>query len=257
MLSAIVIDYILSQPSHDDIAVAFAFCNHKDPTAHDKSGLIACLAKHLAGRERSLPGPLHDLYKNLSAQNETRKPKWKDLPRLLLSISKRFRKIIVLIDALDECDDTDVRDVLSLLNELQGLPKTFVRLFVTSRSHATRSAEQAFKNAQPITMMNITATQSDLENFVRDNVETHPFLQSLSPALKEEIVSTTASEAQGRYGLTLFQYLSCVADSYFLTQVLNGSVTNGADTCCTDCQKRKKCHENHAESSSRHVFEDP
>jgi hypothetical protein len=119
----------------------------------------------------------------------------------------RFRKIIVLIDALDECDDTDVRDVLSLLNEIQGLPKTFVRLFLTSRSHTTRSAEQAFKNAQPITIMNITATQSDLENFVRDNVETHPFLQ-LSSALKEEIVSTTASEAQGRYGLTLFRYSS-------------------------------------------------
>src|SRR5271168_2057491 len=111
MLSAIVIDYILSQPSHDDVAVAFAFCNYKDPTAHDKSGLIACLAKHLAGRERSLPGqlrdlykslsaqnerkhlaererslpiPLHDLYKSLSAQNETRRPKWKDLRRLLL-----------------------------------------------------------------------------------------------------------------------------------------------------------------------------
>lgn len=82
-----------------------------------------------------------------------------------MSISKRFRKIIVLIDTLDECDDTDVRDVLSLLNELQGLPKTFVQLFLTSRSHTTRSAEQAFKNAQPITIMNITATQSDLENF--------------------------------------------------------------------------------------------
>jgi hypothetical protein len=154
-----------------------------------------------------LPGPLRDLYKSLSAQNETRKPKWEDLRRLLLSIGKRFRKIIVLIDALDECDDTDVGDVLSLLNELQGLPKTFVRLFLTSRSHTTRSAEPAFKNAQPITTMNITATQSDLENFVRDNVETHPFLP-LSTALKEEIVSTTASEAQGRYGLTLFRYSS-------------------------------------------------
>jgi hypothetical protein len=149
------------------------------------------------------------------AQNKTRRPKWKDLRRLLLSISKRFWKIVVLINTLDECDDTDVRDVLSLLNELQGLPKTFVRLFLTSRSHTTRSAELAFKNAQPITIMNITATQSDLENFVRDNIETHPFLQSLSPALKEEIVSTTASEAHGRYGLTLFRYSSWVADSYF------------------------------------------
>jgi len=208
LLSAIAIDYILSQPNHDEVAVAFAFCNYKDPTAHDKSGLIACLAKHLAGRERSLVKPLYDLYKSLSAQNETRRPKWNDLRRLLLSISKRFRKIIVLIDALDECDDTDVRDVLSLLNELQGLPETFVRLFLTSRSHTTRSAEQALKNAEPITIMNITATQSDLENFVRDNVETHPFLHSLSPALKEEIVSTTASEAHGRYGLTLFRYSS-------------------------------------------------
>src|SRR4051794_4473873 len=104
MLSAMVIDYILSQPSHDDVAVAFAFCNYKDTTAHDKSGLIACLAKHLAGRERLLPRPLHDLYKSLSAQNEMRRPKWNDLRRLLLSISKSFRKIIVLIDALDECD---------------------------------------------------------------------------------------------------------------------------------------------------------
>lgn len=208
MLSAIVIDYILSQPSHDEVVVAFAFCNYKDPTAHNKSGLIACLAKHLAGRERYLPRPLHDLYRSLSAQNETRRPKWNDLRRLILSISKKFRKIIVLIDALDECDDTDVRDVLSLLNELQGLPKTFVRLFLTSRSHTTRSAEQVLKNAEPITIMNITATQSDLENFVRDNVETHPFLHSLSPALKEEIVSTTASEAHGRYGLTLFRYSS-------------------------------------------------
>jgi hypothetical protein len=136
-------------------------------------------------------------------------PKWEDLRRLLFSVGKLFRKMIFIIDALDECESADAEDILSTLARLQDPDKPSVRLFITSRRHTALNLESFFRKEQVATVMEITATASDLETYVRTEIESLPKLRRLNQALKDDIVSATAIGAQGMYDQFCRRILIC------------------------------------------------
>ena len=162
------------------------------------SSLIACLAKQLAARKHHLPRQLVELYEHqgFPRHGELQKPlNIGELEDLFLSLAGSYKKLFVVVDALDEFYVRQERKAfLSVLQALQALQKTSVRIFITSRPYA-QDIQQAFETSLQV---EIKATECDIKRFVRNEVEGDTDLIDLiTPELKEKIISTTAVGARG------------------------------------------------------------
>jgi len=189
------VDHVKNKFPEEEVGIAYVYCDYKDQEEQTSSSLIACLAKRLAARKEHLPQQSVNLYEKLTEKSEKIRSNLEELKVLLLSLGGSYKKLFVLVDALDECYIRREREAfLSALQALRVLQKTSVRTFVTSRPFA-QDIQRAFKNSPQV---EIKATESDVRKFVRNEIENDPDLIDLiMPELKENIISTIAFRACG------------------------------------------------------------
>jgi hypothetical protein len=96
------------------------------------------------------------------------------------------------LDALDECEDTAAR--ATILNFLKGLRVEGVRFLATGRLDLP-------KQMNPGVTISIQAQNSDIETYVRTNLDTAQLEEEeeMSPNLQEEIIQGILSAAKGMY----------------------------------------------------------
>src|SRR5437762_14171678 len=112
---------------NEDYGVAYVYCDYaEDQTAED---IIASLAKQLALRKISIPGPVKTLHEQCSRGKI--RPDLSSLTETLKSLCVDFGRVFLVLDALDECKEKGRKLLLAQLEKI-GHP---VRVFLTSRPH--------------------------------------------------------------------------------------------------------------------------
>lgn len=106
---------------------------------------------------------------------------------------KKYSKVFVVVDALDECSEsTGAR--YGLLEVLKILPET-VHLLVTSRPIASIGAE-----LDPCVCLQIAAKDKDLSVYIHSQIQAERRLRAhvvADATLKDAIVSAITEKAQG------------------------------------------------------------
>jgi hypothetical protein len=195
----VAVEHVRANSESEEVGVAFAYCHYKDLEANTSASIVASLVRQLTMRGNRLHRKVDDLFRKLTKDNKSRKPGPKELQILLLELASSFDKTYVLVDGIDECEKRDRSMLLSMLKDLANLRGGRVRVFATSRPHA-QDIQQVFK---AFARLDIVATKSDIEVFVRHRLENNDELLDLPGAadeettLQERIVSTTASQASG------------------------------------------------------------
>ena len=136
----------------------------------------------------TMPAFIQDLYERHKAQNTA--PSLSHLVKALQSVVGLYKRVFVVIDALDECSDEIRWELMESLREL----KPQIHLLVTSRF--LDSIEEELHDFQ---RFEIKANKADLELFIDHHIRKNRNLQRIvqkSPIMSEDIKIAVVKTAE-------------------------------------------------------------
>ena len=167
------------------------YCNYKEHDDQTIVNLIASLLQQLAQRNLAISENIMALYYR-HIKKQTR-PTLDELSKLLQSEARRFSKVFVLIDALDEClGSNGTRD--SFIGEIRKLQLN-THLLVTSRPVLT--IEREFEEAA---RLEIRASDEDVRRYLDSRINSEGRLLRLvksDSVLQAAITDTIVENAKG------------------------------------------------------------
>ncbi|KAE8331625.1 hypothetical protein BDV39DRAFT_189592 [Aspergillus sergii] len=190
-LMSLVIDELYKRYGNDsDIGIVFIYSNFKDEWTMYQ--LLSTLLKQLIQRQPSLPSDLKDIY-DYHHKHGTQPPP-EDIFWCLDTIASSYKKIFMVIDALDECRSTiESRDrIMTTILGLQALHH--VSFLATSRPILEIS--DLFKE---MPTLEIRAPNEDVQRYLRNHLGRLPRFVSRDAGLQDEIVTEIAEAVDGMF----------------------------------------------------------
>lgn len=191
---SLVIDHLRKSYERqlDEIGVACIYCNYKEQDVQTPANLIAGIWMQLVIEKAVINDKVKKLYRK-HVDKDTR-PSLREVSEVLKMEIDKYKKVYVIIDALDECTDDFSRE--TLVENIRGLQLN-VNLMVTSRF--LDSIERTFKEAS---ILEISADPTDIRTYVEGRISRGGQLSRHVKAdamLAEDIEKSIAESAQGMY----------------------------------------------------------
>jgi hypothetical protein len=190
----------------DQVAVLYVYCDYKDKDNQTDPKLFANLAKQSILQQAKLPTEANALY--CQCKRGEISPSPKQCLDLLEASMNYFRRIFIVIDALDEHLTSEDEyspeiPILAQLHEIQRRVPGRCSMFFTSREMDTIQ-----NNLHQITRLDIRAHEDDIRSYVNSRIyddKKFIFAEKIrhDPALAEQIVDKVVEKAQGMYGANL------------------------------------------------------
>ena len=192
----------------NDVAILCIYCNHKEQTTQTVLNLIASLLKQMVLDHPTTYRRVKTFYDEF---RKSRKyfPMLENIQELLQSEMENFRKVFLVVDALDECCEINGTQT-KLLMTLRSFTKA--NLLITSRNLASIE-----KNLRGTKRHVISAHDEDVRRYVKNRILRTPRLQmhvDECPTLREDLVEKITSNVQG-------MYVCCSHSTSFLVFVNN------------------------------------
>ena len=194
--SSVVIDYLYSKfHQHSTIGIACLYANYKD---QNNQTLVNILGSFLHQLLTTTTKPIPTKVINQLQDIENRRDKvWAQDCLALLKIQlHQLTHAYICIDALDELEPKVRWKLLSILMEL-CTNNMNVRLFLTGRHYIESEVQKCFQAAQKYTVV-ISASQQDIELFLRQQIMDDPYAQdAMDEMLEKDIIDTIVKKSQG------------------------------------------------------------
>jgi hypothetical protein len=194
-MASIVVDHLLKIFPPDThlvhrTGIAFLYCSYNKREEQKGLGLLSALLKQLIQQQPDIPQPVKDLYDN-NLKIPTR-PSLEDISKSLLTTIKTcYSRVLIVVDALDECEGRACADLLSKIRDLQAQSDT--KLMATSRLIA--GITQEFKD---YISLEIRARKGDIEQYLDADIPRQlPHFVSQSPALVQLVKAGIAEAVDG------------------------------------------------------------
>jgi hypothetical protein len=189
ILTAIVINDLTTRFQNDPgISIAYLYCNFRRKDEQKAQDLLASLLKQLSEEWSSLPDSVKSLY-DKHKEKRTR-PSLDEISRTLQSVASAHSRVIIIIDALDECQVSDGCRI-KFLTEIFSLQiKTRANLFATSRF--IPDITEKFKES---TIFEIRAHDKDVRQYLDSRISHSG--QKLLETHREEIKTEITKAVDG------------------------------------------------------------
>lgn len=181
ILTSIVVDELATRFGGDkSIGVAYVYCNFRRQDEQKAEDLLANLLKQLAQGQPSLPECVKSLYDDYKDQR-TRPPS-DQISGTLQSVAAMYSRVLIIIDALDECSTSDNcrSTFLSEIFALQAM--CGANIFATSRSIPEITAKFSLSMS-----MEIRASDDDVKRYLEGHMSQLPSFVERNQQLQEEI----------------------------------------------------------------------
>lgn len=193
ILTSIVVDY-LNTKFHDNlsIGIAYLYCNFRRQHEQKLEDLVTSLLKQLVQELPSVPESVKSLYDQ--HKDKRTRPSLEEILKTLHSVTAKYSRVYIIIDALDECQVLErcrSRFLSSIFN-LQT--KTGVKLFATSRP--ILNIEKEFKGCLSL---DILASDTDIRRYLDGHISQLPTFVSKKPNLQAEIKTEIVKAVEGMY----------------------------------------------------------
>jgi hypothetical protein len=133
ILTAATIDDLTTRFQNDPgVGIAYLYCNFRRKDEQRAQDLLASLLKQLSEERSSLPDSIKSLY-DKHKEKRTR-PSLDEISRTLQSVASIYSRIIIIVDALDECQVLGGCRMTFLTEIFSLQTRTGANLFMTSRS---------------------------------------------------------------------------------------------------------------------------
>lgn len=195
-LTAIVIDHLLArftQTPDNNIGIAYIYFNFKTRAQQTEDDILASLLTQLCRLKEAIPEDIQKHYDKLGETKRERRLTHFELIRFLETVARNFQKVLIVLDALDECRfDTMSR----LMRDLFDIQKTCkINLFATSRNIPGIAAE--FNTRGSAVSMEIRASEEDVLKYLDGQMSRLPLFAQRDRDLQEQISTKIAKSVQG------------------------------------------------------------
>jgi Cdc6-like AAA superfamily ATPase len=185
IIASIVIQCIWSAQHDRESGVAFLYCNYERQNEQTTEVLLAILLRQLAEHHPSIPDPVKLLH--TSHTEKRTRPSLQETYDTLCDVAKSYKRLFLVVDALDECLD-DTRKTLLL--QLKNLQRTTGSLLMATSRHLD-TLEQEFKG---VAQIKIQADAGDVDSYLDGQRATLPECVKVDSTLwqivKDRIVGT-------------------------------------------------------------------
>ena len=181
--------------SNPGTAVAFVYCDYKDPATQDLSNILGSLAQQFARQDEDSFTKLRDFHKAHNSGNQSDVKYDSDaLSTLVKEVTLVFDSALIIVDGLDECgrNASVVVDALAALNEVDD--STIKTIFFS------RDEIEIRERLENYTKVSIAARSSDLKLYVGAEIEFRMRKKRLrlkDQSLKEYIIERLVEGAEG------------------------------------------------------------
>ncbi|KAH9208786.1 hypothetical protein DL95DRAFT_345079, partial [Leptodontidium sp. 2 PMI_412] len=197
--------HVAEDCSDNSLAMAFFYCDYKNPQTHDPSLILGSLARQLIVQDERGFAQLSEFIEDHTANDGTSRTHTpEELCELIRNLSKYSQTTLIIVDGLDEIANgrADVTKLLGSLNTMDGLIKT---LF------ASRLEIDIGYQLEDYFQVSIAAMSSDLRLYVASEIERRTRERKLriqDRSLNEHIMKTLVDGADGMNVLTLLAKIS-------------------------------------------------
>ena len=188
IMAAIAVEYLLRTTQDDNAPVTYFYCNYKRQDRQSSAQILRALLKQLVESNVNVPPAVQGLYSQHAERRTS--PSQQDVTKALHSMISEYGKLFIVVDALDECASRDRSALLSAMHSLQT--QGCVKLLVSSRY-----LPEVREEVTPELDLEIRATDSDVEVFLRGNLDGLSSCVRKSPDLQEEVVTAILGTVDG------------------------------------------------------------
>ena len=191
---ALIIETI-PQFFHEDYALAYFYCDYKDPATQEPINILGSLAKQIALRDISAFGVLEEYHRRVSSEGDiNRSTSAESLRDIILNMTKHLSSTLLVVDGLDECT-SNRSEIIELLSSLSKLSRNDVRTLFASRNEVDIRA-----GLSDYVEISIAAKSADIRLYVAAELQRRMDKQLLvlrNPLLKEHIMERLVEKADG------------------------------------------------------------
>lgn len=198
VLASSVIEEAL-RTSSPSTAIAWFYCDYKDPATQDLSNILGALAQQFAKQDEESFQKLREFYGTHNPEHRLDfKYDSEALWSLVRAVALFFDCAMIIVDGLDECGTNApvVVDSLTALND--GKDTTVKTIFLSRDEIEIRERLEAY------TQVSIAARSSDLRLYVAAEIDLRTRKKRLrikDQSLKEHILERLVEGAEGMYVL--------------------------------------------------------
>lgn len=195
ILCSTVIEHVRDlSKQRDNFGFAYFYFDFNDERKQTVDGFLSFVLMQLSWQIPSLPDGIRDLYDQNS--NMSTRPKMSVLVDTLFSLAVRFKKIYVVVDALDECQNRNA--LAALIARINGSWAKNIHILGTSRRE--HDLEVAFQvDHSQSALIQSSLVDEDIALHVRSKLNQDSQLQAWPQNVKDEMRSALVKRACGMY----------------------------------------------------------
>ncbi|KAL9116967.1 MAG: hypothetical protein Q9187_006501, partial [Circinaria calcarea] len=195
-----VIEHVKTLCSGDSTdGYAYYYFDFNDERKQRLEGLLRSILAQLSSQKVKLPKEIQRLYDESTRHQQ--QPNLSSLMETFFLLIRRFRRVYLVVDALDEC--TEREDLLNFINEVANQKANNASILVASRK------EQDFVTGlEDITTKSLCVqdapTEHDIRLFIQKRLMRDPKLKKRPESVKREIEQSLVDGAHG-----MFRWVAC------------------------------------------------
>lgn len=182
--------------SKNDTAICYSYCNFRRQEEQTLENVVLSFVKQLSQAVTAIPESLKELFDQCQAKRN--RPSREEAIRTLHSVAGLFARILIVVDALDECQTSDgcQGELISQLLELQRI--TGANILATSRP-----VPLVVDRFRDFVSLEICASKEDIIRYIDGNSQNLPGFVNRSPDLLDEVRTGVVDAVDGMYVPTI------------------------------------------------------
>ncbi|KPM35886.1 hypothetical protein AK830_g10674 [Neonectria ditissima] len=181
VLASIIINHLHTRYSaNTDVACIYVYFDYRKHQTQSLADIFSSLLVQLLRGGNYVANEIQEVYETWGVTHLH--PGLEEYLKMLKSQAKRFQKVYMIVDALDECcGDTKKNTMNSFLRACQELPENVYMLFTSRPGLNSRLVK-------PDREFEITANAIDIKSYLNKSIESHPNLRAIiETGLKTDI----------------------------------------------------------------------
>ena len=191
ILTSIVVEELSSRFSTDPgVGIAYLYCNFRQKHEQKAQDLLTSLLKQLSQERSTLPDSVKSLYDK--HKEKWTRPSLDEISRTLQSVVGTYRRVIIIVDALDECQESNNCRTKFLSEIFKLQVKSGASLFATSRFIS--EVTEKFKGCPS---QEILASDEDVRKYLDDHMSPRRAVLRENLKLQDEIKTKIVKATKG------------------------------------------------------------
>ena len=193
--SSLVIDKLCDETAEGDPTVACFYFDFAARSEQSPVNMLGSLLRQLVSGGREIPDAIADDFRKEKKAIGGKALQVSGILKMFRTIAAT-RRIIICVDALDECATEHRMVVLGALGQiLQGSPNT--RIFMTGRTHVRSEVERELDGS--VTFILIRATVDGVLRFLREKLRKDTIPNMMSSTLEGDIMKSIPAISSETY----------------------------------------------------------